>query len=383
MSRRLASDTKKVSARPDRSAAALLVALCLLASALLAPAPVDARVRHHHRHLGAKKAHRHLVARFERSRGRLGVRSRRARRRTTGSGAGARSVAAGPQPLFGAFTRDAPYGGNVDAVESLQSALRRRVDIVNWFQNWSAHPGTDWVSQVQPGVLGAVTGSGRAPLLTWEPWDPAAGADQPRFRLRRIVAGDFDAYIAGWADALRDSGHEVYLRPMHEFNGDWYPWGAGVGDNTPDLYVAAWRHLHDIFAAHGASNVRWVWCPVPHSVPDTPQNALERYYPGAAYVDVLSLDGYNWGSDKPEYGGWQSFSQIFKGAYDRLAALGPQPIWFAEVGSAARGGDKAAWVRDMWSTATHWPRLRALVWFDQDKEEDWRAIPVASAFFSD
>ena len=52
----------------------------------------------------------------------------------------------------------------------------------------------------------------------------------------------------------------------------------------------------------------------------------------------------------------------------------------AEVGSAAQGGDKAAWVRDMWATARAMPRIEALVWFDQDKEEDWRALPVASAF---
>ena len=107
---------------------------------------------------------------------------------------------------------------------------------------------------------------------------------------------------------------------------------------------------------------------------------MENYYPGADYVDVLSLDGYNWGSDHPEYGGWQSFGEIFGDAYERLTKLGPQPIWIAEVGSAAAGGDKAAWVRDMWATARTMNRLDAVVWFDQDKEEDWRALPVASAF---
>jgi hypothetical protein len=34
----------------------------------------------------------------------------------------------------------------------------------------------------------------------------------------------------------------------------------------------------------------------------------------------------------------------------------------------------------MWATARTMPRLKALVWFDQNKEEDWRALPVASAF---
>lgn len=282
--------------------------------------------------------------------------------------------------LFGAFTDDAPYGGNVDAIDGLQAKLQRRVDIVNWYQNWSDRPGEDWVSRVQPSVISAVTGSGRTPLLTWEPWVAAAGADQPRFTLRKIAEGEFDAYIAAWADGLRDTGTEIYLRPMHEMNGDWYPWGATVNGNTPARYVAAWRRMHDIFVDRGATNVRWVWCPLPYSIPHTPANALERYYPGADYVDVLSLDGYNWGSLRPEYGGWQSFSQIFKGAYERLAKLGPQPIWIAEVGTVSNGGDKAEWVRDMWRTAARWNRLKAIVWFDQNKEEDWRATTVASAF---
>ena len=48
---------------------------------------------------------------------------------------------------------------------------------------------------------------------------------------------------------------------------------------------------------------------------------------------------------------WQSFQTIFAGVYERLRRLGPQPIWFTEVASDDRGGDKAAWVRDMFDTA--------------------------------
>jgi beta-mannanase len=280
-------------------------------------------------------------------------------------------------PRFGIFTDGAPYDGNVDAIDRLQGKLGRHIDIVNWYQNWADG---SWAREYHPDVVAAVTGSGRTPLLTWEPWDPAKGADQPQFRLRRIVDGAFDDYIASWADSLRDAGGDVYLRPMHEMNGDWYPWGGTVGDNSAELYIKAWRHMVGIFRDHGARNVKFVWCPLPFSVPDTKSNQLEAYYPGTRYVDVLSLDGYNWGSRHADYGGWQSFKSIFGAAYKRLTKLGPQPIWIAEVGSAPQGGDKAAWVRDMWRTARTMPRLKALVWFDQNKEEDWRALPVASAF---
>ena len=44
-------------------------------------------------------------------------------------------------------------------------------------------------------------------------------------------------------------------------NGNWFAWMEGVNGNQPGEYVAAWRHVHDIFTAVGATNVSWVWCP--------------------------------------------------------------------------------------------------------------------------
>ena len=77
---------------------------------------------------------------------------------------------------------------------------------------------------------------------------------------------------------------------------------------------------------------------MPQSVPDSPANRLERYYPGADYVDVLALDGYNWGASHPGVRRLAvASSEVFGAGYDRLRALGPQPIWIAEVGSAPRG----------------------------------------------
>ena len=142
-------------------------------------------------------------------------------------------------------------------------------------------------------------------------------------------------------------------------NGNWYPWGAGVNGNTPSQFILAWQRMRHIFAREGASNVLWVWSPNNFDVSST--QPLEAFYPGAAYVDVLAADGNNWGSARPHWGGWRSFNQIFRGVYDRLKALGPQPIWFAEVASAPDGGDKAGWVREMWARAETMDRLETLL----------------------
>jgi hypothetical protein len=285
--------------------------------------------------------------------------------------------AARHQPLFGVHTDGDPYWGNVRNVERLERRLGRPISIVNWYQQWTG----DWISEVQPHVVKAVTSSHRIPLLTWEPWEPNGSPWQAHYQLRHIAGGRFDRLIREWADGLAALGSRIYLRPMHEMNGNWYPWGGTVNGNAPREYRAAWRRIHRIFERRGADNVRFVWCPMTADVPATPGNRMERYYPGRRYVDVLALDGYNWGAGG--YGGWSSFRQVFGAAYRRLTALGPQPIWIAEVGSAHDGGDKAAWVRDMWRTAARWRRLKAIVWFDVNKERDWRADqtgPVANAF---
>ncbi len=280
---------------------------------------------------------------------------------------------------FGIHTPGDPFGASTHRVDALQRDLGRPIGTVSWFQSWG---GDRWVRDVQPSLIKAVRRSGRRSLLTWEPWVPGGGAWQSRYALRRINGGAFDAHIAAWARALRRLRSTVYLRPMHEMNGNWYPWAGTVNGNSPRLYRGAWRRMHRIFAKQRAHNVRWVWSPLNEDVPGTRANRFERYYPGRRYVDVLAMDGYNWGSTHPQNGGWRSFRKTFGSAYRRLTKLGPQRIWIAEVGSAATGGSKAAWVRDMFRTARKFRRLRAIVWMDTNNagEGDWRArFPVGTA----
>jgi hypothetical protein len=281
------------------------------------------------------------------------------------------STASAGAPAFGVHTPDDPFGGTTLKVDALQNDMGRPIEVVSWFQSWGGAP---WVSRVQPQVFNAVIRSGRVPLVAWEPWAPDGGVAQPAFRLQRIVDGAFDDYIESWARALRGLHSRIYLRPMHEFNGNWYPWCGSVNGNSPELFKQAWRRMVDIFRREGAGNVKWVFTPINEDWPMNADNRFERFYPGRDYVDVLAMDGYNWGATKPNFGGWRSFRTTFSAAYHRLSRLGSQPIWIAEVGSATEGGDKAAWIRDMFRTARTMRRLRAVVWMDtiDPLEGDWR-----------
>jgi beta-mannanase len=217
-------------------------------------------------------------------------------------------------------------------------------------------------------AMSAVAARGSTPLLTVEPWDSSSATD-PRYALRNIVRGDFDTWFAAGADAARTYAKPFYLRFAPEMNGVWAPWEAGVNGNTPQDYIDAWLHVHAIFAAHGATNAEWVWGPNVFgggsAVDFTP------YYPGSGVVDVLALDGYNWGALDI----WQTYSQVFGPSYDVLTKLDPtKPVMIAETASAELGGDKAAWITSAFTreVPTRTPRVSIVVWFNLNKETDWR-----------
>jgi len=246
--------------------------------------------------------------------------------------------------------------------------------IVAWYQNWAQSD----VKEFDQATLEAVTSRGAMPLVTWAPRDPAKGVKNKRqleYLPRTISAGKHDDYIRGWAQGATEWGKPMYIRFAHEMNGFWYPWSVGVNDNTSAEYVAAWRHIVDIFRQEGATNVRWVWSPF-ISLNNSPP--FKEIYPGDDYVDWIALDGYNWGTTQ-SWGGWQTLARVLGRDYHEITALAPsKPFMIAETASAEEGGDKAAWIRDTFGEdiPTHLPATKAVVWFNENKEDqgetDWR-----------
>ena len=213
---------------------------------------------------------------------------------------------------------------------------------------------------------------GAIPVFSWNSSASPSGLDQPAFSLGAIIGGNYDAYIREFAVKARAWGHPFFLRFDWEMNGFWFPWSEGVNGNTPGQFVAAWRHVHDIFTSVGATNVSWVWCPnVDLFNTLTP---LGRLYPGDAYVDWTALDGFNWGERRGSPG-WQSFNQVFHRTYRRIVRkVAPgKPLMLAEVASTDRGGSKPAWIKDMLKKVRHrYRKIRAVIWYDvDDRGTNW------------
>jgi endoglucanase len=197
-----------------------------------------------------------------------------------------------------------------------------------------------------------------------------------------INNGSKDAYLRAFADAAKASGTTIWLRPFHEMNGNWYPWCGTVGTNSPAQLVAAWKRVHDIFVARGATNVKFVWSINDNSCPNTAANLIESYYPGDAYVDYTAIDQYNSGTSQT-WSHWTPFASAFADPYKRLTTLTTKPLLISEIGCAEVGGNKALWIADMFQQIrTTYTKVIGVCWFNMNKETDWRVDSSAASLTS-
>ncbi len=148
--------------------------------------------------------------------------------------------------------------------------------------------------------------------------------------------------IAAVANLVKANDGElipVIFRPFHEFDGDWFWWGAE--HCTKEEFVALWQftveYLRDELNVH---NLLYAFSP--DCKFETKEEFLERY-PGDEYVDMLAFDDY-WdfrpdGANDPSLALRKSIivSEIAK-ERGKLAAMSetgleqiPNNKWFTEV----------------------------------------------------
>lgn len=269
---------------------------------------------------------------------------------------------------FGAATPGAPYSsGEVSEVAGAAGGVRPTM--TEFFVNWT--------QDFRPAMVTSAYDHGTLPVISWEPWaggqqnnlgggqTPADQTDQPKYRLADIINGSFDSYITAFAQGVAAAKWPVGLRFAHEMNGTWYPWSEKANGNKAGEYVAAWRHVHDLFQKAGATNVIWVWSP--NIVRPVPHTKLSSLYPGDAYVDWVGLTGYGVREASP--------ADTFGPTLRQVRALTKKPILITETG-AQPDKDKVSWVRSFfpWLEQNH--DIIGFVWTEKTKTTgalaDWR-----------
>ncbi len=286
--------------------------------------------------------------------------------------AGAGGATLGSDLMFGASIPDLP-SGSAD-LPALEARLGSPLQIASTFVDWSYVIGG-------PNELRMADGGARKVLLSWEPWG---------VRFADVTAGKQDAYLQRVATSMRAFPYTVYVRPWPEMNANWSSWqptadGSKPDGGTPTQFVAAWRYLVDFFHHGDVTNLRFVFNP--DSSNWSSNTAIPSIWPGAKYVDVLGIDGYNWGNDSVG-GTWRTFDVIFSTMYGFLTHIDPtHPVWICETGSKEPreeddglfpnesapvdpSNSKGTWIRQMLAS-TAFPRVRAVVWFNLRKGRNW------------
>jgi beta-mannanase len=259
----------------------------------------------------------------------------------------------------------------VQRSQAVAQQLSKRLDVLTVYDAFS------WSTPLPTALLAAAAAAGCTPELTWEPWEPGAGKHQPAYTAAEIAGGRYDNYVSGWAKQAASYDRRFLLRFAHEMNGDWYPWSVGAPGGSPEDYVAAYRRVRGIFDDAGAKRVEWVWCP--NVIVNGNADAISRSYPGDDFVDIVGVDGYNFG-DRPGHQ-WTQPADLFDSTLVLVTQLAAgKPVWINEVGCGGHGGDKSRWISDFfgWLVSTD---IRGLIWFEVDgrpNEPDWRLTSSAA-----
>lgn len=292
---------------------------------------------------------------------------------------------ADPREVYwGAYAAGARYGlddapWDMGSVDAFQKSTGKAPSLIEWGQAWYECSTGCGMRPFRADLMQRVRDRGAIPVLSWGSYAEHLGVDQPDFQLADIIAGRYDAFITSWARDAARWGHPFFLRFDWEMNTNSVPYSEHSNGNRRGEFAVMWRHVHDLFAAAGATNATWVWCPnVEYEGSVRPLGSL---YPGDDYVDWTCLDGYNWGTNPSRPAGWTSPQEVFGPSYELLmTSIAPsKPVMIGETAATESGGSKADWIATLFGEALtlDLPNVRAVVWFNKDWEGmDW---PIESS----
>jgi hypothetical protein len=244
-------------------------------------------------------------------------------------------------------------------VHSVQAALGQHVDLVYHFHdlNDSLMTADERASANSGRLLHFALDNriyGSTQLVTW----------------RQTASGRYDAYLRRQGAAIAAYGKPVFVTYDHEPERS-----DQAAQGTPADFIAAWRHVRQVYRAAGAVNAVWVW--VVMGYPSMLSKAA-GFWPGNGYVDWISWEAYNTSgcqSGPPDPAKYQSFAQAVLPFYNWLMAHGSgsgidvrKPMMISEAASVIyrdRPSLTAQWYAGMPSVLSTHPKIKAVALWDR------------------
>ena len=129
-------------------------------------------------------------------------------------------------------------------------------------------------------------------------------------------------------------------------------------------WVAAWQRVVTAVRAVGGTQVTWLW-----TISHSGSAPIRPYWPGAAYVSWVGIDGY---FERPS----DTYGSVFGSSVAQVRSFTGKPILLSEVGVGPGTGRKPQDIAALFGgiRAQH---LLGSVWFDVDQRggmlyQDWR-----------
>jgi hypothetical protein len=245
-----------------------------------------------------------------------------------------------PQSYLGVYVDGVP--ASYTEVTAFTNATGARPDVVMYYSGWYV--------PFPVGFATTTANNGAVPLVQIDP----DSTRKKKISIAGIASGQYDGYLTAYAEAVRAYRHPIILSFGHEMNGSWSSWG--YTHTSPATFVAAWRHIVDLFRELGAGNVTWLW--TVNIINDTQRGRIPPpapWWPGSSYVNWVGIDGYYLKSS------WQ-FAPLFGPTIAKVHALTSDPILIAETGATAAAGQPAK-IADVFA-GIHSYGLLGFVWFD-------------------
>jgi hypothetical protein len=188
----------------------------------------------------------------------------------------------------------------------------------------------------------------------------------PAVRWRAIANGRFDEQLA--AQGARVAGLDKPVFVTFEHEPDMQNKVGSRGSATD--FIAAWRHVQDVYRRAGATNALWVWVVTGfgHNY-----SAIARLYPGDDAVDWISWDPYDTQgcqTGAPDARQARDFDAVARPFYEWLQTVGirrgispDKPYMlseFASVYNPSDPGSTAAFYRSVVPQLRSLPKIKAL-----------------------
>ena len=279
---------------------------------------------------------------------------------------------------WGIFLQDFYVNGFDSELTDLEEKLEYTFPVILYYRHFPTHafPTAEMQENYEAGRLVELT------LQLTDNNNENMYAASP---LLEIYRGHMDEELRVWARAAADFGHPFLFRLNNEMNSDWTSYGGVVNLGDPAIFTAVWQRIYRIFEEEGVDNCIWIFNPHDRQAPPSNWNDSLAYWPGSEYVQMIGVTGYNNGTYYTQWAEeWREFEAIYDQIWDEYAPRFSSFPWIiTEFASSGVGGDKVAWIEDMFAHIDDYPNIRIAVWFSHADFDDANGGVPARTYWLD